>query len=247
MTAATNVTAQRTQGELAIYSPAEGLKAIAVAEAAEKHFARAKDATQLLKAIEAKLRAQAKYVVWRDGVVVPSRERGSSGVKGRRISAPKSDLPAADPGDVTAHRWRKRLCKKVPNGTVADDAKIEKVARKFVTVMDDLLLNEALEEAVHRCQRVVEFENVTTIRGTEGTGEFERYTPAFYIEAAREVLGAIDLDPASCEMAQRTVQATEFLTAQSDPDGLNREWHGRAWQSALFARIGPAVYRQAGR
>ena len=34
------------------YDPAKGLKAVAVAEAAEIHFARAKDATKLYEAIE---------------------------------------------------------------------------------------------------------------------------------------------------------------------------------------------------
>jgi hypothetical protein len=33
-------------------------------------------------------------------------------VEQRSISAPKSLLPAADPGDVISHRWRKRLCRK---------------------------------------------------------------------------------------------------------------------------------------
>lgn len=35
----------------------------------------------------------------------------------------------------------------------------------------------------------------------------EYYTPAPIVEAAREVLGGIDLDPASCDMAQETVRA----------------------------------------
>jgi hypothetical protein len=44
-----------------------------------------------------------------------------------------------------------------------------------------------------------------TIRGTEGTGEFERYTPAEYIDAARQALGEIDLDAATSESAQKTL------------------------------------------
>lgn len=35
----------------------------------------------------------------------------------------------------------------------------------------------------------------------------EWFTPARYVEAAREVLGSIDLDPASCEAGNRIVQA----------------------------------------
>jgi hypothetical protein len=41
----------------------------------------------------------------------------------------------------------------------------------------------------------------------------EWFTPPRYIEAVREVLGAIDLDPASCESANRIVQATRYFTA----------------------------------
>jgi len=55
----------------------------------------------------------------------------------------------------------------------------------------------------------------------------EHYTPAKYIEAARTVLGGIDLDPASCEEANKTVKATEFFT--KDDDGLTKEWGGRVW------------------
>jgi hypothetical protein len=39
---------------------------VAVFDAAEKHFARAKDATKLQKAIRAKLEAQAEFVFWWD-------------------------------------------------------------------------------------------------------------------------------------------------------------------------------------
>ena len=57
---------------------------------------------------------------------------------------------------------------------------------------------------------------------TQGTGNNERYTPPEIIELVREVLGTIDLDPASCSIANNTVQATAFYS--SDDDGLNQEW-----------------------
>jgi hypothetical protein len=53
----------------------------------------------------------------------------------------------------------------------------------------------------------------------------EHYTPAKYIEAARTVLGGIDLDPASCEEANKVVKATAFF--YKDDDGLTKEWWGR--------------------
>lgn len=45
------------------------------------------------------------------------------------------------------------------------------------------------------------------------SGDVEYYTPAFIIEAARAVLGGrIELDPASCDFANQTVQAGRIFT-----------------------------------
>jgi N6-adenosine-specific RNA methylase IME4 len=65
------------------------------------------------------------------------------------------------------------------------------------------------------------------------TGEMEWYTPASYVETARLVLGEIDLDPASCEHAQRVVKAQRFYTV--DTDGLDKQWHGRVWLNPPYA------------
>lgn len=64
-------------------------------------------------------------------------------------------------------------------------------------------------------------------------GEYEWYTPPEIIETAREVLGAIDLDPASCDEAQETVKATTFYTEEEN--GLEREWSGRVFLNPPFA------------
>ena len=62
---------------------------------------------------------------------------------------------------------------------------------------------------------------------TLGTGNSEWYTPPEYIDLARQVLGDIDLDPASCELAQRTVKARNFYTKADN--GLTKPWYGRVW------------------
>jgi phage N-6-adenine-methyltransferase len=59
------------------------------------------------------------------------------------------------------------------------------------------------------------------------TGEHEWYTPREYIEAAEKVLGAIDLDPASSDAAQKVIKAKQYFT--KGDDGLTKEWTGRVW------------------
>jgi phage N-6-adenine-methyltransferase len=68
---------------------------------------------------------------------------------------------------------------------------------------------------------------------TKYTGEVEWHTPAQWVEAARRVLGAIDLDPASSDRAQETVAAKRHFTKEMD--GLARPWAGRVWLNPPYA------------
>ena len=72
------------------------------------------------------------------------------------------------------------------------------------------------------------------VRGTFGTGETEWFTPPQYLDAAREVMGAIDLDPATHPVAQQTVRAVDHYTVADD--GLSKEWHGRVWLNPPYAQ-----------
>lgn len=226
-----NGVAKRGARAIADYDPDKGLLTIAVAEAGERHWARAKDHERLFAAIEAKITAQAEYIVWRDSVIIPSRQLPGAGQgKGKRVSGlkPSNSLPTADPGDVTAHRWRKKLCGKGPLGA---------------TIIDPVNFGLAIDDAQRRALRICEQQKMGTVRGTEGTGEFELFTPAAYVALVREVLNEIDLDPASNEQAQATIRAKVFYTVKDN--GLEREWPGRVFLNPPYHRdLAPLFVRK---
>ena len=53
------------------------------------------------------------------------------------------------------------------------------------------------------------------------------YTPSSIIEPARRILWSIDLDPASCALANEVVKAKKYFTI--DDDGLSQDWFGNVW------------------
>jgi phage N-6-adenine-methyltransferase len=79
----------------------------------------------------------------------------------------------------------------------------------------------------------------------ECTGENEWFTPPQYIEAARSVLGEIDLDPATNPVAQKWIRAKQHFTRADN--ALQHEWCGRVWLNPPYARgeIGPFIAKLA--
>jgi phage N-6-adenine-methyltransferase len=59
------------------------------------------------------------------------------------------------------------------------------------------------------------------------------YTPKEVIDAAKAVLGTIDLDPASDEAANEHVGAAEIFTEEDN--GLEQDWHGNVWLNPPYS------------
>jgi len=94
-------------------------------------------------------------------------------------------------------------------------------------VKDELAVSTAHEE-IKNAQYKPRVNRLVFNSGTQ-----EWFTPREYIEAARAVMGSIDVDPASCEAANATVKATEFFTKEKD--GLAAKWHGNVWLNPPYA------------
>lgn len=108
-------------------------------------------------------------------------------------------------------------------------------------VKADLLNQDDLADAFERQIQEAEYvaprdeqrrQQIAVITGSSESNEW--YTPAHIIEAARQVLGHIDLDPASSEAANRVVRAGHIYTITDD--GYAQIWHGRVWLNPPYGR-----------
>lgn len=68
---------------------------------------------------------------------------------------------------------------------------------------------------------------------SNNSGNNEWYTPECYLESARSVLGSIDVDPASNDIAQLKVKSKAYYTQETN--GLDKDWIGKVWMNPPYA------------
>ena len=63
----------------------------------------------------------------------------------------------------------------------------------------------------------------------------EHYTPPNLIKIARKTMGEIEVDPASSDIAQETVQAQKYFTLERQI--TDSDWRGKVWLNPPFSKI----------
>jgi len=136
----------------------------------------------------------------------------------------------ADP-EASGHEYAVGLAR---NDTGLADDEIAQAAQTLLHERD-----QELQQSRGLVENEPELDTDDKSEANEGGGSDEWYTPAWLIDLAREVMGRIDIDPASSAEAQEVVQASHRWMAKDHmgmADGsLNVNWvlhNGPVWQPA---------------
>ncbi len=195
---------------IASFDPQQSKKRQAFLDGAAQAAAALGDRTKLEEAVDAKLDEQEEFVRWWKETVSFRHQAAGPGRGHKKSAQVAAEFSAERAEELTGithqqvSRWRQHL---------RDKAKYR-------------------SKAVDKAWRVVWAEDTAHVG--HNSGENEWYTPAPIIEAARSVLGEIDLDPASSLEANTIVKARRFFSAADN--GLKQTWTGRVWMNPPYAQ-----------
>jgi hypothetical protein len=133
-------------------------------------------------------------------------------------------------GGKTKGRQLVSQAKKEDNKTDSKVAKLFQTNRTYIQKARKLKAdNPELFEKVKLGDEIIGKTNIKAVF----TGENEWYTPKEYIEKVREVLGGIDVDPASSDFAQKTVKAKIHYSILNS--GLDKSWIGTVYLNPPYS------------
>ncbi len=198
------------QGALTLFEPSKAVANDAKADALIDYAKRVKDWPTLEAAVASKLEDQTEFVRWWDEKVTVNHGAGRSNKKN------------AVPGSFSVSEAEKQT--KISQQQVSKWRRRLQEPDKYREMLCGFAYAKAMAET-------------SSTTATKWTGDPESYTPAKYIEAARRVLGGIDVDPASNAFAQETVKAERWFDEEAN--GLIQNWLGTVFLNPPYAH--PAV------
>ena len=200
---------------------------------AEQWLAEAKDLSELKEIHDIALAAEAYASAHRLGVQAENHALEIRLLAARRIGELVPEQPRGGKGGTAKSEPRTLT---IPKQRLSEFRKLAAVPlAKF---------KGKLAEAKSRNERISYSRFLDGARsGTWGpvldSKDMEWWTPAVYIDAVREVMGSIDLDPASCAKANAVVGATVFYSEREH--GELHEWTGRVFLNPPYGKPGMAL------
>jgi phage N-6-adenine-methyltransferase len=192
-------------GEIVVFDPQKTRTHQAAVDSLIAACAQMERWDDLDRAVDAKIEEQRLFVGWWDRTV--RRKGGDGGYTD--VAGSETSLT------VTIAKQRTGMTK-------------VQVSRWRISLQDQDAYHERIVSAAKLAAYLAARDN----HRAQGTGLNDWFTPPVYIEAARNVMGGIDLDPATHPEAPEI--ADTFYTAEDD--GLAHDWHGRVWLNPPYAR-----------